>query len=167
MNLFIGVRPGAGKEVRVHVVEPENAVEVVAAAIVDDLDAPTRLLAARRTEPPTLAGGWEFPGGKVDPGEEPVAALHRELREELGVEVLLGDRVDGPLARGRWPLGTAYAMTVHLAEVTEGVPEPIEDHDELRWLTAEDLYAVPWLAGDLPIVDASGSLLAESRRFRP
>ena len=58
-----------------------------APAIVDDLDHPTRLLAARRTEPPALAGGWEFPGGKVDPGESPLAALHREIREELGVPV--------------------------------------------------------------------------------
>jgi 8-oxo-dGTP diphosphatase len=43
--------------------------EVVGAAVVDDLEHPTRLLAARRTEPPALAGGWEFPGGKVDEGE--------------------------------------------------------------------------------------------------
>ena len=74
--------------------------------------------------------------------------------EELGVEVLLGNRLDGPLARGRWPLGTAYAMTVHLAEVTEGVPEPIEDHDELRWLGPDELDTVDWLPGDVPVVAA-------------
>ena len=147
--------------------QPNDLVEVVAAALVDDLARPTRILAARRTEPPELAGGWELPGGKVDPGETALEALHRELLEELGVEVGVGERVDGPLERGRWPLGTAYAMTVHLAEVTEGVPQPIEDHDELRWLEADDLYAVPWLPGDLPIVRALGEILAESRRFRP
>ena len=65
-------------------------VRVVGAAILDDLARPTSLLAARRTEPPALAGGWEFPGGKVDPGESPVEALHRELDEELGVVVVLG-----------------------------------------------------------------------------
>jgi 8-oxo-dGTP diphosphatase len=126
---------------------------VVGAAIVDDLAAPTRLLGARRTEPSALAGGWEFPGGKVDPGESPPAALHRELREELGVSVLLGEQLPGPLVDGRWPLGDAYAMTVWWAVVVEGEPTPLEDHDVLRWLTADDLYSVPWLPADLPILD--------------
>jgi 8-oxo-dGTP diphosphatase len=126
---------------------------VVGAAIVDDLQRPTRLLAARRTEPPALAGGWELPGGKVDPGEADVEALHRELREELGVEVELGDVVPGPLADGRWPLGDTFAMTVFWARVTEGEVAPIEDHDALRWLTSSDLYAVSWLPADVPIID--------------
>jgi 8-oxo-dGTP diphosphatase len=114
---------------------------------------PTRLLAARRTEPPELAGGWEFPGGKVDPGEDLVAAVHREVAEELGVEVVLGDRVVGPLEGGRWPLGDRYALTIWWAVVTRGEAAPIEDHDELRWLGAGDLYAVPWLPADLPVVE--------------
>ena len=128
--------------------------EVVGAAIVDSLERPSRLLAARRTEPSSLAGGWEFPGGKIDPGELPEEALHRELREELGVAVALGEQVPGPLAGGRWPLGESWAMTVWFATVTAGEPAPIEDHDQLRWLSADELYAVPWLPADLPIVRA-------------
>jgi 8-oxo-dGTP diphosphatase len=128
--------------------------EVVGAAVVDDLQHPTRLLAARRTEPPALAGGWEFPGGKIDPGETAVQALHRELIEELGVRVRLGEQVAGPLDGGRWPLGESWAMTVWFAVVTSGEPAPIEDHDQLRWLAVEELYAVPWLPADLPIVEA-------------
>jgi 8-oxo-dGTP diphosphatase len=133
--------------------------EVVAVALVDDLARPTRLLAARRTEPPALAGGWEFPGGKVDPGEDPVAAVHREVAEELGVEVALGDRLHGPLERGRWPLGDRYAMTVWWAVVTRGRAAPIEDHDAVRWLQADELYAVPWLPADLPVVDVVAQAL--------
>lgn len=129
-------------------------VRVVAAAIVDDLVRPTRLLAARRTEPPELAGGWELPGGKVDPGETRVEALHREIGEELGVLVQLGPMVPNEAAPdGGWPLGERYRMDVWLAVVSEGTPEPIErSHDELRWLAGGDLYAVGWLPADLPVV---------------
>lgn len=133
--------------------------EVVGAAIVDDLAAPSLLLSARRTEPSALAGGWEFPGGKVDPGEEHAEALRRELREELGVEVELGALLEGPLERGGWPLGDDFVIWVWFAEVTEGEPAPLEDHDALRWLRRDDLYAVPWLPADLPIVRAAAQRL--------
>jgi 8-oxo-dGTP diphosphatase len=133
---------------------PVTRRAVVGAAVVDSLVAPSRLLAARRTEPPALAGGWEFAGGKVEEGECLQDALRREVREELGVEVALGDQVHGPLAGGAWPLGEGWAMTVWFAEVTRGKAAPIEDHDQLRWLGAEELHAVPWLPADLPIVDA-------------
>jgi 8-oxo-dGTP diphosphatase len=133
--------------------------EVVAVALVDDLVRPSRLLAARRTEPPELAGGWELPGGKVEPGEDELAAVHREVVEELGVEVALGERLVGPLDRGRWPLGDRFAMTVWWAVVTRGEPAPVEDHDELRWLRLDDLYAVAWLPADLPVVDRVAEVL--------
>jgi 8-oxo-dGTP diphosphatase len=133
---------------------------VVGAALVDDLQSPSRLLAARRTEPPALAGGWEFPGGKVDDGEDDLEALHRELLEELGVRVEVGEPVPGPLEGGRWPLGDAYAMGVWLARVTAGEPLPLEDHDQLRWLTRTSLYAVEWLPADLPIVRAIEARMA-------
>lgn len=132
---------------------PESGRLVVAAAIVDDLEWPRRLLAARRNRPPELAGGWEFPGGKVEPGEAPLDALHRELREELGVAVELGAEIAGPVA-GRWPLGPGLWMRLWLAVVTEGEPEPLEDHDELRWLEPGEWADVPWLPADVAIVQA-------------
>ncbi|WP_066583061.1 (deoxy)nucleoside triphosphate pyrophosphohydrolase [Cellulomonas timonensis] len=124
---------------------------VVAAAIVDDLDSPRRLLAARRAVPASLAGRWEFPGGKVEPGESPEDGLHRELREELGVRVELGPEVPGP-NDGAWTLSPTYAMRLWLAEVTHGTPEPLVEHDELRWLPVGQWLSVPWLDADVHIV---------------
>lgn len=129
--------------------------QVVGAAVVDSLAAPTKMLAARRTAPEQFAGMWEFPGGKVEAGESCEEGLHRELREELGVEVLLGAEIYGPGRQG-WPLNDKAAMRVWLAEVTEGVPAPLEDHDELRWVALHpaELAALAWIPADLPIVTA-------------
>ena len=133
-------------------------VLVVAAAIVDDLDAPRELLAARRTVPARLAGRFEFPGGKVDPGETPEEALHREIREELGVQVALGPEVVGPVD-GAWRLSDTYVMRLWLAEIADGVPRPLVEHDELRWLPPGQWRSVPWLDADVPIVEAVAGIV--------
>ncbi|MCU1573369.1 MAG: mismatch repair protein MutT [Micrococcaceae bacterium] len=130
--------------------------QIVGGAIVDSLRQPRRLLAARRTSPPQFAGMWEFPGGKVEPGEEDQAALRRELGEELGVQVILGQELIGPDPRG-WPLNAKAVMRVWLAELAEGSPEPLQDHDEVRWMqlgNVADLLALPWIPADYPIVQA-------------
>jgi 8-oxo-dGTP diphosphatase len=116
---------------------------VVGAALLDA----GRLLAARRSAPPQLAGRWELPGGKVEPGETPEEALVREVREELGVEA-------EPIARipGAWPLKPGYVLHVWTARLIAGEPRPLEDHDELRWLTPERVNDVDWLDEDRPAV---------------
>lgn len=116
---------------------------IVGAAIVVD----GRVLGCERAEPPESAGRWEFPGGKVEPGESDKDALVRECEEELGVTVAIRDRIgrDVPLAHGR------AVLRVWLAELVSGVPQPLE-HASLRWLSAEELDSVPWLPADAPIV---------------
>lgn len=121
---------------------------IVAAALVDSLSSPTRFLAAQRSYPPELAGMWELPGGKVEPGESPEDACRREILEELGVSITLGARVVNPVGDGDWPIPPG-PMRVWLA-VTEQSPRA-EDHMALRWCTADDLD-LPWLSGDIPLV---------------
>ena len=136
-----------------------DPVLVVAAAVVDDLDDPRLLLAARRATPASLAGRWEFPGGKVEPGETPEDALHRELREELGVRVGIGVELVGPDG-GAWRLSEQYVMRLWFAEVVDGEAEPLVEHDELRWLPSGQWLDVPWLDADVPIVEALTALVA-------
>lgn len=113
------------------------------------------LLAARRSAPAAMAGGWEFPGGKVEPGETESGALVRECREELGVQISVGERV-GPDAA----LPNGWTLKVWLASLepdSDGVapePEPLQDHDRLAWVAPEQLSSLAWLPADWPIVHA-------------
>lgn len=146
-----GLEPGAGPTSARPSVGIVTDRLVVAAALVDELSHPGRLLAARRSAPADLAGRWEFPGGKVEPGEDTHVALHRELREELGVGIRLGDQVRGPLT-GRWPLARpGWSLSLWWA-VPLGEPAPLQDHDQLRWLRREELQQVPWLPSNAPMV---------------
>ncbi len=135
---------------------------MVGGAVVDNLTEPAMLLVARRSAPEKLAGLWEFPGGKVEPGEDPEAALTRELFEELGITVRLGPELPAENADG-WPLNERASMRVWFAEIIRGQPRPLEDHDELRWVPLADPDAVlglPWIPADFPIVRALLTTLA-------
>jgi 8-oxo-dGTP diphosphatase len=126
---------------------------VVGAAIIQA----GRILACARTGPPEVAGRWEFPGGKVEPGETEEAALVRECVEELAVRIEVDGRVGGdvPLGRGR------TVLRVYAARLLDGSqPVPLA-HAELRWLAADELDTVHWLPADVPIVAAVRSLLAD------
>nr|WP_185734780.1 (deoxy)nucleoside triphosphate pyrophosphohydrolase [Micromonospora globispora] len=127
---------------------------VVGAAII----AGGRVLACARSAPPEVAGRWEFPGGKVEPGESEIAALIRECAEELAVRVEIGGRVgrDVRMAHGRSVLKVYAARLLHGDQ-----PKPLE-HSELRWLSATELDTVTWLPADAPIVAALRPLLSNA-----
>ncbi len=116
---------------------------VVGAAIVRD----GLVLAARRTSPPESAGRWEFPGGKVEPGETPDAALVREIDEELGCTIVIDAWLPGEVA-----IGERYSLTVAVVRIVSGEPVP-RDHDVVRWLGADEVDEVDWLDADRPFLE--------------
>lgn len=103
-----------------------------------------RVLAARRSD----LGAWEFPGGKVEPGETPEHAAVREIAEELGCQV----RITGWLEETA-EIRDGLLLRIATAELVAGEPIPrAGEHDAIRWLTAEQLGEVDWLEADRPFV---------------
>ncbi|GIE99051.1 (deoxy)nucleoside triphosphate pyrophosphohydrolase [Paractinoplanes rishiriensis] len=138
----------AGKQ---HVNALKSRKVIVAAAIITD----GRVLACERSAPPEVAGRWEFPGGKVEPGESDEEALARECAEELGVRVEVGARIgpDVPLAHGR------AVLRVFAVRLLGGDEPRALEHTAMRWLSADELDTVRWLPADKPIVAALPPLL--------
>ena len=100
------------------------------------------VLVAQRVRPPELAGLWELPGGKVAPGEGDAAALARELHEDLGVVVGVGERLGVEV-----PLSSAMTLRAYRVTLRSGTVEP-HDHRALRWVTAAELDGLAWVPAD-------------------
>jgi 8-oxo-dGTP diphosphatase len=127
---------------------------VVACALVD---AEGRVLIAQRPEGKSLAGLWEFPGGKVEPGETPEAALIRELSEELGIETKADDL--GPLTFASHSYETMHLlMPVYLCRSWQGEPVARE-HAGLEWVRPENLGDYPMPPADEPLIAALSRLV--------
>jgi 8-oxo-dGTP diphosphatase len=125
---------------------------VVAGALI----AGPALLVAQRERPPELAGLWELPGGKVAPGESDADGLARELHEELGIEVSVGERLGDDVELTATMTLRAYRVTQ-----TGGTLRP-NDHRALRWVTADELHSVPWVPADRAWLSALTQALAVS-----
>ena len=152
---------------------------VVAAAILDD-SAPPRLLVARRSYPPDLAGLYELPGGKVERGEKATVALRREILEELGTEIVLGVPLPAPPEHAAqhaganaeepsfqpWAVGGGRPMWVWLASIAPGAPapQPGDSHQDLAWVDFPALRSLPWIPADLPIVEDVVSFITNRGR---
>jgi 8-oxo-dGTP diphosphatase len=136
-------------------------VQVVAGIIVRD----GRVLVSRRPAGTHLGGLWEFPGGKLEPGEDEESALVRELREELGIEVRPG--ASWGILRHRYP-EREVVLRFRFAEIVAGEPRPLEV-DEVRWATPDELGKLQFPEADRPVVTAlvragrSGTLLTDIR----
>ena len=126
---------------------PRVAIHVVAGALLDDAG---RVLIAQRPPGKHLAGGWEFPGGKLEPGEDRRAGLARELREELGI-VIAAPR---PLIRVRHSYDYGDVLIdMWVVRSYQGEPTGLDDQ-ALRWCTRDELESVELLPADGPIVAA-------------
>jgi len=119
-------------------------IEVVCGVI---RDSGGRYLACRRPAGKHLGGMWEFPGGKVEEGEDPAAALVRELREELGVEVAVERALTAFPWRYEWG---KMRLLPFLCRIVAGEPEAIE-HQELRWCERERFGELEWAPADVPV----------------
>lgn len=91
---------------------------------------------------------WEFPGGKIEPGEAPEEALRRELREELALEVRVGEEV----ARVEYDYPKFHLSMRLFLCIPEGEPT-LREHSAARWLSKDELEAVRWLPADIEAVD--------------
>lgn len=126
-------------------------IRVVAAAIVED----GTVLAARRAPDVARGGLWELPGGKVEAGETDEDALIREIAEELGAAITVGDRLAD--ARFDYP-DVSIHLVAYVSRLRAGPPAPRE-HAELRWVTADELADLDWAPADLPLLGPLAALL--------
>ena len=127
---------------------------VVAAAMVD---ADGRVLVQRRPEGTAMAGLWEFPGGKPEPGETPEAALIRELNEELGIEPEASS--PAPAAFASEPLGERHLLLLlYVLRKWRGVPTALHA-SELKWVRPNELFALDMPPADKPLIGLLDALL--------
>ncbi|MDE2134156.1 MAG: (deoxy)nucleoside triphosphate pyrophosphohydrolase [Alphaproteobacteria bacterium] len=129
-------------------------VLVAACALVDP---DGRVLIAQRPAGKSLGGLWEFPGGKLEPGERPEETLIRELREELGIEVKEPCLAPFAFASHSYE-GFHLLMPLYVCRRWEGTPRPLE-HPAIKWVRPKDMVNYPMPPADIPLIPMLRDLL--------
>lgn len=125
-----------------------HTIHVVAAIIKSTNKTGNPIIFATQRAHGTFAGGWEFPGGKIEPGETPEEALIREIREELDTEI----SVDSLLETVEYDYPEFHlSMKCYWCSVVSG-DLVLKEHAEARWLSKEELFDVEWLPADIELI---------------
>jgi 8-oxo-dGTP diphosphatase len=128
-------------------------IDVVGAVI---LNQHNEILCALRSQHMSLPGLWEFPGGKIEPGESPEGSLAREIEEELGCVVEVGDLVADVIH----PYPTVIVrLLTYFCKISSGSPTA-KEHEKLMWLPASKLDTLKWAPADLPTIEALKKIMA-------
>ena len=153
LGRFVGRRllPALLSEVRDRAEQLATAQVVVGAVVRDG----GTVLAAQRARPPSAAGRWEFPGGRVEAGEDERCALVRECREELTADVVVGERVGPDLV-----LPSGWVLRLYLAALAPGAQPVAAEHRALRWVSADQFIELDWLDADRIALPAVADALA-------
>lgn len=122
----------------------KKEINVVGAVVVID----NKVLSAQRGPTMSLPGMWEFPGGKIEPGETPRDALVREMKEELLCTVEICEEVAS--TRHEYDFGFV-TLTTFYSKLVEGQPQ-LTEHSDIRWIEATELDSVEWAPADIPAV---------------
>ncbi|HCT9180048.1 TPA: (deoxy)nucleoside triphosphate pyrophosphohydrolase [Corynebacterium aurimucosum] len=128
-----------------------SPIRVVGAVFTDG----NRFLACRKAPGKSLAGMWEFPGGKIESGETPEQALAREIKEELSVTATVGDKVTSTVYEYDF---ATIELTTFLCRIESG-ELTLSDHDETRWVTPATARELNWAPADIPTVKLISSRL--------
>ena len=143
-------------------IKPEGTDMVLVSAVAL-IDRDGRLLLAQRPEGKSMAGLWEFPGGKIEPGETPETALIRELDEELGINTATSCLAPLSFASHSYSASNNRAafhllMMLYVCRRWEGRPQPIEG-GALKWVRPQQLREYPMPEADIPLIAALQDLL--------
>ncbi len=132
-----------------------KTIRVVAAVIKSVNEKGEPIILATQRGYGDLKGGWEFPGGKIEPGEMPQAAIKREIMEELAAEITVGKWIDTI----EYDYPTFHlSMDCFWCEIVNG-DLVLKEHEAARWLTREQLDDVEWLPADITIIDKIAAVM--------